>query len=168
MSDEVAVWSPTPDRRERANVTRFLRWLADQEHRRFDSYEQLWRWSVEDPGAFWEAVWRFYEVSSPTPRGTALAEAVIPGARWFEGARLNYAEAVLARAPALHGSIVHVGEDGVVSELTIDELRGQVGALGTSARRSSAVASCCRCGRARRRAGGWASVPTPLTRMRTS
>jgi acetoacetyl-CoA synthetase len=129
MSDDGAVWSPTPDRRERANATEFLRWLADREDLRFDGYEQLWQWSVQDLGAFWEAIWRFYEVRSPTPHETALPEAVIPGARWFEGARLNYAEAVLARADALEASVVHVGEDGVVSELTIGELRGQVGAL---------------------------------------
>ena len=129
-----AVWSPTPDRRERANVTGFLRWLADREHLRFDSYEQLWRWSVEDLGAFWEAVWGFYEVNSPTPHEAALADPVIPGARWFEGAQINYAEAVLARAQALGASIVHVGEDGVVSELTIGELRGRVGALAATLR----------------------------------
>ena len=64
MSDDGAVWSPTPDRRERANVTRFLRWLADREDLRFDGYEQLWQWSVQNLGAFWEAVWRFYEVRS--------------------------------------------------------------------------------------------------------
>jgi acetoacetyl-CoA synthetase len=134
MSNDGAVWSPTPDRRERANVTAFLGWLADREQLRFDSYEQLWRWSVEDLGAFWEAVWRFYEVSSPTPHKAALAEAVIPGARWFEGAQLNYAGALLARAQALGASIVHVGEDGVASQLTIDQLRGQVGALAATLR----------------------------------
>jgi acetoacetyl-CoA synthetase len=134
MSDDVAVWSPTPDRRERANVTGFLGWLADREQLRFDSYEELWRWSVEDLGAFWEAVWRFYEVSSPTPHEAALAEPVIPGARWFEGAQVNYAEALLARAQALGASIVHVGEDGVASELSIDQLRGQVGALAATLR----------------------------------
>ena len=134
MSDDEAVWSPTPDRRQRANVTGFLSWLADREQLRFDSYEELWRWSVEDLGAFWEAVWGFYEVSSPTPHEAALAEPVIPGARWFEGAQVNYAEALLARAQALGASIVHVGEDGVTSELTIDQLRGQVGALAAALR----------------------------------
>jgi acetoacetyl-CoA synthetase len=134
MNDDGAVWSPTPDRRERANVTGFLGWLADREQLRFDGYEQLWRWSVEDLDAFWEAVWGFYEVSSPTPHEAALAEPVIPGARWFEGAQLNYAEALLARAEALGASIVHVGEDGVASELTIDQLRGQVGALAATLR----------------------------------
>jgi acetoacetyl-CoA synthetase len=83
---------------------------------------------------FWEAVWRFYQVSSATPHEAALAEAVIPGARWFAGAQVNYVEAVLARAEALQASIVHVSEDGVVSELTIGDLRGQVGALAATLR----------------------------------
>jgi acetoacetyl-CoA synthetase len=134
MSDDGAVWSPTPDRREGANVTGFLRWLTEREHLHFDSYEQLWRWSVKDLGAFWEAVWRFYQVRSATPHPAALAEVLMPGARWFEGAQLNYAEAVLERAQALQASIVHVGEDGVVSKLTIGELRGQVGAMAATLR----------------------------------
>ena len=79
-------------------------------------------------------MWRFYEVSSPAPFVTALADPVIPGARWFDGAQLNYAEALLERAQALGASVVHVGEDGVAAELTIEALRGQVGALAATLR----------------------------------
>jgi DNA-binding CsgD family transcriptional regulator len=123
MPPSAPLWSPSPERRSRANVTAFLRWLEAHEGLSFEGYDDLWRWSVEELEAFWSAVWRFYDVQAEGRVGPALAERRMPGARWFEGARLNYAEHVLDRAPADGPALVYVAEDTEPVELTAAELR---------------------------------------------
>ena len=75
---------------------RYLSGLAVERGLAFDTYDDAWRWSVTDPGAFWQSVWDAFGVRSATPPGPALADARMPGARWFPDAALNYAEHVLA------------------------------------------------------------------------
>ena len=77
---------------------RYLAWLAAERELAFATYDDAWRWSVDDPGAFWQSVWDHFDVRSATAPGPALADARMPGARWFPGATLNYAEHVLRDA----------------------------------------------------------------------
>jgi acetoacetyl-CoA synthetase len=115
-------------------VTAFLRWLEAQDGLSFEGYEDLWQWSVDELEQFWSAVWRFYDVQSAAPAGAVLAERRMPGARWFDGAQLNYAEHVLDRAPRHGAAIVSVDEDREPLELSANELRGRVGALAATLR----------------------------------
>ena len=85
-------------------ITRYLRWLEQAEGRRFDDYESLWRWSVEDLRGFWRSIWCFFDIESPTPYATELEASVMPGARWFPGAQVNYARQVLRHADAAHAA----------------------------------------------------------------
>ena len=61
------IWEPSPERVERANITRYLHWLRDRRGLRFASYDELWRWSVEDLDGFWTSIWEFFEVGGPAP-----------------------------------------------------------------------------------------------------
>jgi acetoacetyl-CoA synthetase len=113
---------------ERTRMGRYLAWLAAERGLAFATYDEAWRWSTTDPGAFWQSVWDHFGVRSSTPPGPALAEARMPGARWFPGARLNYAEHELALPGRAAGDVVVVGRSqtrGPV-ELTADELRDAV------------------------------------------
>lgn len=92
------LWIPTPERVERAAITRYLRWLRDERGLDFDSYEHLWRWSVDDLEAFWASMWEFCGVITHRPYGHVLDRRVMPGARWFDGALINYAEQSLWRS----------------------------------------------------------------------
>ncbi|HJW62668.1 MAG TPA: hypothetical protein VJ849_04155, partial [Actinomycetes bacterium] len=56
------MWAPSPERVERANLTRYLRWLRDRRGLSFGSYDELWRWSVDDLDGFWTSIWEFFEV----------------------------------------------------------------------------------------------------------
>ena len=77
-----------------------MRWLADEDGRELASYEDLWAWSVDDLEGFWASVWRYFDIQA-TPYDAVLGDREMPGARWFPGARLNYAEhALRAAAPA--------------------------------------------------------------------
>src|SRR5580765_4797832 len=91
------LWTPPPDARERTRIGEYLRWLERTHGLRFDSYEALWEWSVTDLEAFWGSIWDFFGIRSHAPHERVLADATMPGAVWFPGARLNYAENLLER-----------------------------------------------------------------------
>ena len=91
------LWSPTPDERENSPLGSFAAWLAER-GLVFEDYESVWRWSTEEIEAFWGAVWDFYGVGTKAP-DAVLSERKMPGATWFAGARLNYAQEMLRRAP---------------------------------------------------------------------
>ena len=88
------LWEPPADVRETTRIGDYLRWL-EQRGRRFRSYAELWEWSVNDLPGFWQSIWDYFEVVSHDPPAAVLADATMPGARWFPGATLNYAEHVL-------------------------------------------------------------------------
>ncbi len=89
------LWTPPSDARTQSRMGRYLDWLAGTDGPRIGSYDDAWRWSVADPGAFWRSIWDHFEVRAPTPPTADLAERRMPGARWFPGATLNYAEHAL-------------------------------------------------------------------------
>ncbi|MBI5258112.1 MAG: acetoacetate--CoA ligase [Burkholderiales bacterium] len=112
--------------------------LAQRHGLRFADYPALWRWSVDEPEAFWQSVWEHEGFESPTPHSAALAEARMPGARWFPGAQVNYAQRLLrhvgpAQAAGLP-AIVSEDERGVVREMAWPELRRQVASLALTLR----------------------------------
>ena len=139
MSDPERLWSPSPARRAEAGITRYLHWLAAERGLRFDDYESLWRWSVDDLEAFWGSIWDFCGVIGHAPWKRVLDRRVMPGARWFEGATLNYAEQVLSRARqperAARPAIVFESELRPRTEISWSALAGQVGALAATLER---------------------------------
>jgi len=87
------VLRPVPtDARECTLIGDYLGWLEARKGLRFEGYDDLYAWSVEDLDAFWQSIWDFFEVRSHSPHTAALADATMPGAVWFPGATLNYAE----------------------------------------------------------------------------
>jgi acetoacetyl-CoA synthetase len=129
------IWEPTDVAIERANLTRFLRWLRENRDVTVAGYPELWRWSVTELEDFWDAIWHFYGLSSPTPYEAPLVSREMPGATWFPGAHLNYAEHVLSRACRAESSVIYLDE-GQPSPRTLnaEALRGQVGACAAALR----------------------------------
>jgi acetoacetyl-CoA synthetase len=132
--DRALVWAPTAAAVRDANVTGFMSWLRSERRLDFADYESLRRWSVADLKAFWGSIWDYYQVQASSPYISVLGEGGMPGARWFGGARLNYAEHVLRRAPQVPPALIALGEDHQPRETPWSELRGQVGALGAALR----------------------------------
>jgi acetoacetyl-CoA synthetase len=123
------VWSPPADAETTSNLARYLRSLADTTGRSFDSYEELRAWSVTELEAFWESVWRHFDIRSHAPYEAVLAGRSMPGARWFPGAELNYAEHALRYADDDRPALVAVGEEGAPREISWRELRRLVGGV---------------------------------------
>jgi len=88
------LWKPDPASVRRTNISDFLKWL-DRRGLAFGSYDELWSWSVDDLEGFWGAIWKYFDVADADY--PVLGERKMPGARWFEGAELNFAEQVFKR-----------------------------------------------------------------------
>ena len=117
-------WVPSAEAVAQSNLTAFTQWLEAHRGLTFDGYESLWRWSVEDLDGFWSAVVEFYGVSFTEPAERVLAEPGMPGAQWFPGARLNYADQVFAHTGD-QPAVVSRCEGGRRLELSRDELRAR-------------------------------------------
>jgi acetoacetyl-CoA synthetase len=125
VSAEPPIWTPSPLRIADANLTRFIA-LAGRRGAPADGYDALYRWSIERPDAFWEALWDFACVAGERGAGPALVDGErMPGARWFPGARLNFAENLL-RGPDAEPAIVFRNERGERREIAWGELRAGV------------------------------------------
>ncbi|MFF5718459.1 acetoacetate--CoA ligase [Streptomyces buecherae] len=140
------LWRPGPDRVAQAQVTRFQSWAAERYGAPaatpgdpVASYADLHRWSVERLPEFWEAVTQWFDVRFTTPYETVLADSAMPGARWFPGATLNYAEHALraAQDPARadEPALLYVDETHEPTPVSWSELRRQVGSLAAELRR---------------------------------
>src|SRR3954470_2788575 len=75
-------------------------WLQRERGLAFDSYDALWRWSVQDLDAFWASIWDCFGIASPTPYRAVLGDARMPGSPWFPGAQVNYAQQVFRHVQA--------------------------------------------------------------------
>lgn len=86
------LWEPSAEFRRQTNMTAYMNWLADARGLKFADYAALQRWSVADLEAFWQSIWDYYQVQSSTPVARVLSSHAMPGAQWFAGASLNFAE----------------------------------------------------------------------------
>jgi acetoacetyl-CoA synthetase len=121
------LWTPPPDVRERAVIGHYLDWLHRERGLDFPGYDELWRWSVGDLEGFWSSVWEFFEVRSSAPYERVLGSRTMPGAEWFPGARLNYAEHMVGRDEDVDSiAVVAYSQSRAVRELTFGDLREQV------------------------------------------
>jgi acetoacetyl-CoA synthetase len=123
------LWEPPAELRERAVMTRYLRWLKDDRGLDLADYHALWQWSVDDLEAFWASIWDFFGVEPSTPYERVLGDRSMPGAEWFPGATLNYAEHAFRGKPDDLLAIIADSEARDRVELTWGELRTQVAAI---------------------------------------
>ena len=123
----VKLWEPSAEAVERSNMTRYMRWLEAERGLEFDGdYQALWAWSVDELEDFWASIWEFFGVRASSPYERVLASRAMPGAEWFAGARLNYAEQMLTGKPADRLAIQHASELRELDSLTWGELREAV------------------------------------------
>ena len=112
------LWTPGRERVARSHLTRYLKWLAER-GRKFDDYEALWRWSVSDLPGFWGSLVEFCGLEFSTPPSKVIGRREMPGAEWFPGARLNYAQHALRHERPGEDAIVHLSERRPLAALGI-------------------------------------------------
>ncbi len=135
VSEGELLWTPSAERVRRSQLTAFQNWLQSRHGLRFSSYEELWRWSVRDLETFWQAIWDFFGTESSRPYECVLADRRMPGAKWFPGARLNYAQHALRHERADADAILFLSERRPLSRMSWQELAAQVRTLATQLRR---------------------------------
>jgi len=128
------LWTPSPQDVSGANLTAFTDRLGRERGLRFSDYDALWRWSVEDLTGFWQAVWDTFDVMSSAPYTSVLGSRAMPGARWFPGARLNYAEHVLRSERPGEDALLYRSETTPLAGVPWETLAGQVRVLATRLR----------------------------------
>jgi acetoacetyl-CoA synthetase len=115
-------------------MTRFMRWLEAERGRAFHDYRSVWEWSVTELEEFWSSIWDFFDVRASKPYAEVLAERTMPGARWFAGAELNYAENLLRIGTDDALAVQHAAEGSEHGGITRGELRDRVAALAAGLR----------------------------------
>ncbi len=139
MSSPEILWRPSRERIAQAGITRYLEWLERTRGLSFADYEALWNWSVEHLETFWASFQEWAGVRVHAPHATVLAARTMPGARWFEGETLNYAEQLLApaqrQAAAGRPALVFESELQPRTEIGWGRLAADTGALTATLRR---------------------------------
>lgn len=128
------LWTPPAQLQASSKLRAYMDWLAATRGLELSSYDELWRWSVDELEAFWASLWDYFQIQSPTPYSAVLTSRTMPGARWFEGATLNYAEHVFRNATAAHPAALFQSETTPLTAISWAELEAQVAAVATALR----------------------------------
>ena len=134
IEEGTVLWEPPPERREATGLARYQRWLAEHKGVRFDDYNALWRWSVEHLEDFWASLWEFFEIRASAPYSRVLDARKMPGAKWFEGARLNYAEHAFRCASPDRPALIVRSESRPPAEISWVALEREVAAIAAGLR----------------------------------
>ncbi len=130
------LWQPTESFRQGSNLRMYLDWLYEQRGLFFTTYEEVWRWSVASPAAFWESIWQYFRIISHTPYREVLSAEPMPHAQWFAGSTLNYAEHVFRSYTDAHPALIFQSEQQGLTEISWADLRQQVAALSAHLRQT--------------------------------
>lgn len=134
VKEGVLLWEPSEEWKREANISRYLDWLRRENKQDFHEYEDLWKWSVTNIEDFWASLWDFYSITASAPYEHVLTQRNMPGARWFTGARLNYAEHVFRWASLHTPALKFQSEIRPLTQITWDELSGKVSAVAAALR----------------------------------
>uniref|UniRef100_C5D2Q9 Acetoacetyl-CoA synthase n=1 Tax=Geobacillus sp. (strain WCH70) TaxID=471223 RepID=C5D2Q9_GEOSW len=132
ITDGTVLWTPTEEHIQRSNIKRYMNWLKEKKGLSFETHRQLWNWSVEQLEEFWESVWEYCEVKSATPYRCVLEERKMPGAKWFPGATLNYAEHVFRNERSDRPALLFRSERVPYREVTWKELKEKTAAVASA------------------------------------
>jgi acetoacetyl-CoA synthetase len=135
VREGTVLWQPPEDFKNRANITRYLKWLAEEKGLCFEDYSSLWQWSVTEIEDFWQSLWDFFEIKASRPYTRVLSDRKMPGAGWFQGAELNYAEHVFRHMTSERPALLFQSEIQPLTDLSWEELYRQVAAVAAGLRR---------------------------------
>jgi acetoacetyl-CoA synthetase len=134
------VWMPSEERIASATITRYREWVNQTRGLRLEDYGGLWQWSVDELEEFWASIWEFFEVEASEPYDRVLTRREMPGAEWFPGARLSYAEHIFRGRADADVAIRHASELRPLDDWTWGELRSRAGAVAAAIREAGVVA----------------------------
>jgi len=132
VSEGTVLWEPSDEIKKQAITTKYINWLKTQKGLSFNDYNSLWHWSVTEIEDFWQSLWEFFEIKASKPFSCVLPERKMPGAEWFVGSELNYAEHVFRHMTSDRAALMFQSEIRPLAEISWDELYRKVAAVRTS------------------------------------
>jgi len=123
------LWEAGEDVKREANITRYMQWLKSEKGLNFETREELWQWSVNNLEDFWASLWDYFHIKASSPYSAVLSERKMPGAKWFPGAKLNYAEHVFRNATSNRPAVLFRSERHHLVEVSWSELQQKVGSV---------------------------------------
>jgi len=131
---DTLIWTPSPERIAQSNLSRFIAYVNQQHASNISNYAELYQWSIDQPAQFWVDVWRFCEIKFSARWTDVLTDTdKMLGAKWFEGAQLNFAQNLLRRRDD-KTAVVFWSEDQVKRSVSYKELYQQVAQLAKAMR----------------------------------
>ena len=134
ISEGTILWEPGQEIINRANMTTYMQWLASEKNLSFTDYNTLWQWSVTEIEDFWLSLWQYFDIQSSRPFDGVLVERKMPGAEWFKGAELNYAEHVFRNRSDDRPALIFQSEIQPLLEISWDALYQNVASIAAALR----------------------------------
>jgi acetoacetyl-CoA synthetase len=128
------LWVPSEERIAASRMAQYLDSVNRNRDNRLLTYDELWRWSVDDLDGFWRSIWDYFDIVASAPPTSVLRDRRMPGARWFPGAQLNWAENLLRHATDERPAVISVREQAPAVEMSWAELTAQVASLAAELR----------------------------------
>ena len=130
MADHADIlWNPSNEFVQNSGLKKYERWLEEEFDLRFKNYEEFWRWSNDHFEDFWESLWSYFEVISHSDYEQVIDTQTMPGAKWFTGATLNYAEHIFRMKSEDRPALIFANEAGDQRALSWKELETQVASI---------------------------------------
>lgn len=126
VTEGTMLWKPSISFEEEAYITKYMEWLRLKKGLQIKDYKSLYRWSIDELELFWESIWEYFDIYSSTPYQTVLENKIMPGAKWFPGARVNFAQHILRQGESGKIAIHHQSEIRGLEGMTWGELKKQV------------------------------------------
>ena len=128
------LWNPSEEFARDSNIYAFMQWVNERFGHDFSDYEALWAWSVADIERCWQCLWDYFELKSSSPYSCVLKNREMPGANWFPGAKVNYAQHILRHADSDAIALQSLSEIRPLGQITWQELAIQTSALAAKLR----------------------------------
>ncbi|WP_174732195.1 acetoacetate--CoA ligase [Mesobacillus harenae] len=132
VTDGQILWEPSQQQLDESNMSRYMTWLKKHKGLSFNTQQELWKWSVEELENFWESIWEFSNIRSAAPYDTVLVKREMPGAKWFPGARINFADHVFRHGKGNKPALIFQSEHVGYSEISWSELQEKTAAVAAS------------------------------------
>lgn len=134
ISEGTLLWEPTEEQKQHSNMRRYMQWLESERGLHFETPDELWRWSVDKLEDFWASIWDYFQIKASKPYHRVLNSHTMPGAQWFEGAELNYAEHVFRNSTGERPALLFQSERQPLTAMSWDELYNQVNGIASALR----------------------------------
>ncbi|MEE8370542.1 MAG: acetoacetate--CoA ligase [Sphingomonadales bacterium] len=134
VSEGDLLWTPGEKRVKASNLAAFQLWLKENRGLEFADYDRLWQWSVGELEAFWGAIWEYFKIEASSPYERVLGSREMPGANWFPGAKMNYAQHMLRHEAGGETALFFLSERAPLRPVSWEELAGKVRQVATRLR----------------------------------